>query len=358
MAVQPDGKVIVVGTSGSYVATWRYLSSGRLDEAFGHDGVRTVQVGYRSAQVHDLALQPDGKMVVGGQVGKEAMVVRLMPDGSLDMSFGGGDGIVTIDHPERSSLAAVQVLLFPDGGILAEVNRSTRFRSRSFLTRLSLAGSTDPAFGRAGRIPVGKWVPPIALGSAGILIARHDPSSTHRVVVFRYGLDGTLDTGFGAGGSVSFSLGSDAYDAHATAIATDDLGRITLAGAGGTALCFFDSTVVVRLTPDGRLDPDFAHSSGCFDAVSIMPSADGSVVLVGSVFAGGGSGEYHLWLSRLRTDGLPDASFGDEGRVVAAPEDGYWLWARGADVQPDGKIVVFARASYEPAFLLARFDGA
>jgi uncharacterized delta-60 repeat protein len=307
--------------------------------------------------VQDLALQPDGKIVLGGQIARKAMVARLMPDGSLDTSFGDGDGLVTIvPAVARTSLAAVRVLLFPDGGILAEVNRSSRFRSRSFMTRFSPAGSIDPAFARAGRLPVGKWEPAISLGGAGILRARSDPASTHRVAVTRYSLNGALDEGFGAGGTVSVSLGPDVYDASATAIATDDLGRIVVAVSGYSG-CFFDSTTVVRIMPDGRRDPDFAASSNCFHAVSLFPSADGSVMAVGSVFAGGGSGEYHLWLSKLNPDGLPDTTFGDEGRVIAAPEVGYWLWAKGADLQPDGKVVVLARASYEPAFLLARFNG-
>ena len=356
MAVQPDGKIIVVTTSGGFIATRRYLSSGAPDTTFGNDGLRTFQAGYVTALVQDLVLQPDGKIVIGGQVARKAMVARLMPDGSLDTSFGDGDGLATIGPAvHRTSLVAVRVLLFPDGAILAEVNRSSRFRTRSFLTRFSPAGSTDPAFAETGRLPVGKWVPAISLGEAGILMARSDPASTHRVAVTRYSLNGSLDESFGAGGSVSVSLGPDVYDASASVIATDDLGRILVA-VSGYKDCFFDSTTVVRIMSDGRRDPDFAAYSNCFDAVSLFPSADGSVMAVGSVFAGGGSGEFHVWLSKLRPDGLPDTTFGDEGRVVAAPEVDYWLWAKEADIQPDGKVVVLAPASYEPAVLLARFN--
>jgi len=356
MAVQPDGKIIVATTSGGFIASRRYLSSGLLDTTFGNDGVRTVPAGYAPAVVQDLALQPDGKIVLGGQIARKAMVARLMPDGSLDTSFGNGDGLATIvPAVHGTSLATVRILLFPDGGILAEVNRSGSFRSRSFLTRFSPVASTDPGFASAGRLPAGKGVPAISLGEAGILMARSDPASTHRVAVTRFSMNGRVDEGFGAGGTVSVSLGPDAYDASATAIATDDLGRIVVA-ASGYGSCSFDSTTVVRIMPDGRRDPDFAASSSCFHAVSLFPSADGSVIAVGSVFAGGGSGEYHVWLSKLRPDGLPDTAFGDEGRVIAAPEVDYWLLAQGADLQPDGKVVVLARASYQPAFLLARFD--
>ena len=153
----------------------------------------------RRRVVQDLVLQPDGKIVLGGQMARKAMVARLMPDGSLDTSFGDGDGLATIvPAVRRTTLAAVRVLLFPDGGILAEVNRSSRFRSRSFLIRFSPRGSADPAFARAGRLPVGKWVPAISLGGAGILSARSDPASTHRVAVTRYSLNGSLDEGFGS----------------------------------------------------------------------------------------------------------------------------------------------------------------
>ena len=154
---------------------------------------------------------------------------------------------------------------------------------------------------------------------------------------------------------MSVSLGPDVYDASATAIATDDRGRIVVADLGTAAV----PSIPRRSYGSCRMvdaDPDFAASSSCFHAVSLFPSADGSVIAVGSVFAGGGSGEYHVWLSKLRPDGLPDPAFGDEGRVIAAPGVDYWLLAQGADLQPDGKVVVLARASYEPASLLARFD--
>ena len=209
------------------------------------------------------------------------MVAWLMPDGSLDTSFGNGDGLATIvPAVRRASLATVRLLLFPDGGVLAEVNRSGSNRSRSLLTRFSPVGSTDPAFARAGRLPVGKWVPAISLGEAGILVARSDPASTHRVAVTRYSMDGRVNERFRTGGTVSVSLGPDAYDASATANGTDDQGRIVVA-ASGYGSCSLDSTRSPPVVPDGRRDPDFACCGSSCAPCRCSTARDGSVVADG-----------------------------------------------------------------------------
>jgi uncharacterized delta-60 repeat protein len=357
MAIQPDGKIIVVGSWGSRLATWRYLPSGRLDQTFGEDGSRTVGIDYHKLLVNDLVLQPDGRIVVGGQIGRGAMIARLTPEGLLDPTFGGGDGVLTIYPPMRHHLtmSAFAVRMFPDGGILTEVIRlAGYYRARSFLTRLSPDGSLDSAFGTSGKLHVGEGVASIAVDDTGILAAGPDPDSMHRVIVTRYLMDGTMDTTFGAGGTGRYSLGPDADNTRVTGIATDGLGRILLAAAGDFN-CFAGPTTVLRLTTDGQRDPDFTPFRSCFEAASLHPAADGSVLVVGSVFAGGGSGEYYMWLMKLLPNGTPDSTFGDAGTIVATPEPFYWMRVDGADLQSDGKIVVLARASYQPAFLLARF---
>jgi uncharacterized delta-60 repeat protein len=353
MAILPDGKIVVVGTFGSRLAVWRFLPSGQLDSTFGHDGARTVWI-YRLHEIEDVVIQTDGKLVVGGRLGKDPMIARLMPDGSLDPGFGGGDGVVTVPRPDQSfsnQWETIRVLMLPDGAILAEYAGVAHYRFRSFLLRLSANGVPDPSFGRSGRLPIGGGYASITLVDAGILVAGPDPASKHRLVVSRYLMDGRLDASFGAEGRGTYYLA--VRGAEATAIATDGFGRIVLAGAG-TGDCFFRQTEVVRLMPDGERDSDFTPFFTCSEGVSLLPSVAGSTIVIGSVFAGAGSYEYQLWISKLRADGLADAGFGDHGEVVAAPEQGYWLTARGAGLQSDGKLVVLAPNTFGEAFLLAR----
>jgi uncharacterized delta-60 repeat protein len=117
-ALQPDGKIVVVGTAENASAQTtiellRYLPDGRLDHSFGVGGiVRTAEYVPGLA----VALQPDGKIVVAGQFtryGGEAALLRFLENGSIDRSFGTGGMVTTPDLWWGSTLA-----LQPDGRIL------------------------------------------------------------------------------------------------------------------------------------------------------------------------------------------------------------------------------------------------
>ena len=101
IAVQPDGKIVVV-TSGSVV---RYLPDGSLDSSFGAGG--SVATAFDAAAV---ALQPAGKIVVAGAMsdgsgidGSEFAVARYNPDGSPDASFGTDGSRPRSFHQEATS---------------------------------------------------------------------------------------------------------------------------------------------------------------------------------------------------------------------------------------------------------------
>ncbi|HTH06529.1 MAG TPA: hypothetical protein VL916_11695, partial [Ilumatobacteraceae bacterium] len=103
VAVQPDGKVVVVGdyvdcTSGcqAVIIAVRYLTDGTPDPGFGTNGVATVGSfanGEGETIGQGIAMQPDGKIVVSGDIFGEFFVARLDSGGDLDPAFG-GDGIV------------------------------------------------------------------------------------------------------------------------------------------------------------------------------------------------------------------------------------------------------------------------
>ena len=108
VAIQPDGKIVVAGSTNmdSSFALARYNPDGSIDPAFGGgDGKVTTDIGYSNESANAVALQSDGKIVVlgttwdgtGSQWGHFSLV-RYNPDGSLDDSFGGGDGIVVTDE--------------------------------------------------------------------------------------------------------------------------------------------------------------------------------------------------------------------------------------------------------------------
>jgi uncharacterized delta-60 repeat protein len=132
--LQPDGALVVVGstrptpdplTSRAFAA--RLTPDGALDAGFGEGGVvvlRALQlVNNSSALISDVALAPDGAIVLGGAhhlgvpltVGSPlvALVVMLRPDGTLDRRLG-GSGFATVDEAQRFAAVRVQ----PDGRIV------------------------------------------------------------------------------------------------------------------------------------------------------------------------------------------------------------------------------------------------
>jgi uncharacterized delta-60 repeat protein len=84
IAIQPwDGKIIVAGISGSDFAVARYNSDGTLDSSFDTDGKLTLNMG-GTDQVNAIAIQPDGKILLVGNSGSSLAIARLTSSGALD----------------------------------------------------------------------------------------------------------------------------------------------------------------------------------------------------------------------------------------------------------------------------------
>jgi uncharacterized delta-60 repeat protein len=127
LAVQPDGKLVAVGaviqpTSGeSDFAVARFMPDGELDTSFGLYGHATFSF-HNLDYATGVAIQPDGKIVVGGYTGPSAsgninfLVARFLPDGTLDPTFG-FSGFNVIDFLGGSDYAYA-IALAPDGKIV------------------------------------------------------------------------------------------------------------------------------------------------------------------------------------------------------------------------------------------------
>jgi uncharacterized delta-60 repeat protein len=223
-----------------------------------------------------LAWQKDGRLVGVGWAttnsGSSYMIFRLATDGSLDPTFG-TDGAVTFD---LAMIDAVQgVIVDPDGRIvIAGMQVGT-----SVLLRLMPDGSWDPSFGTNG--VAGAAVSGHDFWPAGIV---QTPAGTYRMVgadqsgcnVRGVTESGSVDNGFGNSGSVGLAsaVGSAFQCAHLNVLAD---GRLLVAGwdnAGGE---------VVRLSANGDLDATFTTDAGSYlSKISAMTvSASGSVFVAG-----------------------------------------------------------------------------
>lgn len=365
--VQPDGKTIAVGESDSRIALVRYLTNGVLDAAFGMGGVVITMLAEDDYfNIADAALQPDGKLVVVGQVyfatnmSYDVVVARYQTNGVLDSSFGTG-GIAAHDLGFDDSGEAVAIQ--PDGRIVVAAYGYDFNLSQSVFAALRLLtnGTPDTAFsgngwaeaefsGREAAHPSA-----IAMQPDGkIMIAGYAfASNVSQIALARFQTNGTLDGNFGVSGVVSTSLGITNAYGEGVAIQAD--GRIVVAGSASFE---FDGWLLAaRYQTNGALDLSFDTDGMVFSAgagataVALQP--DGKILMAGYV-------DNDTGLFRYDTNGSPDSTFGNSGRVQTAlgpAQDS----AAALAFQTDGKIVVAGSAFFpvtsDGRFVLARFLG-
>jgi uncharacterized delta-60 repeat protein len=184
----------------------RIASNSEIDESFGdHGTVRISQLDPRFASLHfwSLAVLPDNSVLAAGiRFGSPRMVVvRLLPAGGLDMSFGEG-GLVTLGFGRARQSGAFQMAVQPDGDIVLGGYAD----GAPALARLLPDGAPDSSFGHNGRPIAPRWRPGKATGLAilpggGILLAgtgRTLGDSGVGILLLRYGRQGRLDPGFGS----------------------------------------------------------------------------------------------------------------------------------------------------------------
>ena len=156
-AQAPDGTLTVVGTTQGNTgppatAVVRYRSDGKLDTSLAGSGKATI------ASIESpvaVAVQPDGKTLVAGTSGdtqRRAVVVRLTTAGALDPTFGQG-GAVEIRDSDREDIPS-GIVLQPDGkilvgGALGGTAENTTFEA--FVIRYDTGGRPDPSYGSGGQ---------------------------------------------------------------------------------------------------------------------------------------------------------------------------------------------------------------
>jgi uncharacterized delta-60 repeat protein len=326
VAIQSNGSIIVVGHSfdGSHLdfTIARYHDDGSLDASFGQGGIVTTALGTDGAEGFAVAIQSDGKIVVAGEAASQFALARFLSDGSLDTSFGtGGVDVLTTVPGNLAGGAADGVAIEPDGKIVAvgggvdfslvRVNADGRldksFGSNGFVTvKVGNSGGSDAvAIQRDGRIVVGGSVvtqvaythPPVTPGPPGTIQAVSDIAVQDPAYVWfglaRYNSDGSLDTTFGNGGTVTTKVASGGDALNSLALESD--GRIVAAGGAQITANGFappDAFAAAIYNSDGTLDTDFANG-GIFVATSGTPSGGGftgSLDANGNILLGGGGG--------------------------------------------------------------------
>jgi uncharacterized delta-60 repeat protein len=366
VALQPDGKIVVAGSSGGAFALARYNPDGSLDRSFDLDGKVTTLFGGGDGSANAVAIQRDGKIVVAGTSGGAFALARYNADGSLDNTFHG-------DGKETTSILAVSyatsLALQPDGKIVvAGAAIQGGFgpgagQSYVAVARYNADGSLDKSFDNDGTLTtywgsndlVGSGVAVQADGKvvvAGTMSAAGPTGQHTYFVVLRYNGDGTLDNKF-HGGAVRTDVGPGGF---AAGLALQADGKIVV--AGDTRNQFGPGRLVLaRYQTDGGLDFSFgvkATASAGFGATvdaeagAVAVQSDGKIVVAGDITQGP---RQDFALTRFTADGRLDASIAGS-QVIAS--FGATAGAQALVLQPDGKAVAAGDSS--GGFALARFD--
>ena len=369
--VQPDGKIVAVGTSTSggvsSFALARYNSDGSPDTTFGTNGEVTSPLGSATG----ATLDANGDIIVAGQDSTSAhfVVARFTSAGALDSTFGTAGVVTTAIVNATNASVAVQPA---DGKIVvAGESAGTAFGPISTIDviRYNTDGTLDSSFGTGGVADAGSGgiINQVLLQTDGdIVVAGNNvPSALSGSAFFikRLESNGSVDNTFQP--FVDIQVPGDRDIAIALALQSD--GKILELGT------INGEPILVRSNSDGSLDTSFGVNGQVFmdSALNVSfvdPNIDvteirsglaiqsnGQIIVIG--FSGPANNRSLIGgfeVTRFNADGSLDTRFGDGGTVTAsfAPT----VMAQDVVVQPtDGKIIVAGGSGGD--FALARFLG-
>jgi len=331
LAVQSDGKIVSAGSTfnpayKSSFALSRHNINGSPDITFGVNGRVVTDFGSH-ATLSALALQSDRKIVAAGRLSSEDIAIaRYNTDGSPDNNFDGdGKLILDIRHGDDIRAMAIQT----DGKIiLAGCSRALSGGPEFTLVRLMTNGSLDLSFNGTGYVitHLGAFnhfslINAIALQNDGKIVVAGTSGYDYDVQKFalaRYDTNGSLDGTFNGSGAVITSM---AYNDYAYGVAIQGDGKILIAG-------FTYNTVdvdyaILRYNADGTLDMTYDEDGKVITSLgtstdiarAIALQSDGKAVVAG--FSGSANTQ-RFSLARYNTNGSLDVSFGNAGIITTS----------------------------------------
>ena len=274
----------------------RLKNDGSYDASFGTGGGTLLALDGVTAEIGEMLIQPDGKIVVIGcgffSGNWDGIIARFNPDGTVDAGFGAG-GYVRIDFDRTEITDPIDFftcgVILPDGKILAGGSTSTTAEMSAgnriyALARYLPNGAPDPTFGTSGQrvftLTAGsvqrESVSDLILSSDGKLLASCGGGSD--TALLRLNADGTIDASFGSSGRVVAPAGSAYRDPQQ--IALDHSGKIVAVGWGFSVTRFFDNGALdYDFGTDGSATVTFGNSDEGVSALALQP--DGKIIAGG-----------------------------------------------------------------------------
>jgi uncharacterized delta-60 repeat protein len=297
VAIQTDGKIVVVGRSassnGSLVIA-RYTTTGLADTTFDADGRATIALTGSNSGAVAVALQSDSKAVVLAIDSSALSVFRFTTAGAIDLTWSGDGRVDTAATPTSTPTLGDRVAVQSDGKVVVTGGGAGPVGG---VLRYTTTGTLDTTLDTDGIAQTANHVVRgLAVSESKIVTAGDAGSSDTKVLIARRNMDGSLDSTFGTGGVMSFSVpGLSRASAHAVVLQTD--GKLVVSGRLDDSSAS-SSVFVARLTATGALDTTFAtggiatfttlanKSTTTADAVAV--DSTGRIVVGGGVVSSSG----------------------------------------------------------------------
>jgi uncharacterized delta-60 repeat protein len=414
IAIQADGKIVVVGraaatdpASGNF-AVARYLSNGTLDGSFGSGGKATTDFAGLEDEATRVAIQPDGKIVVGGYASfimtagnppaKRVALARYLANGTPDSSFGVGgkatmyqvsvtafDGVTLLcRHWYTAVVSGVEDLaLQPDGRILVAMRAYDGFEYMG-IARFTTSGDPDITFSGPSPLVFQRECPTfgyvldwkfdaVAFGVTiqpnNRIILAGNVNGNELVALSAHLPSGARDTTFGDNGWAMHEPPLFALTEQGTAIVTQPDGKMVVSAimwAANHGTTLRDRLEVKRYHADGSLDLSFGTGGTASEfglntdlrAYHLAIDGLGNIVVGGVIGADGSPTGADALLVRLTPQGAIDQTFGTThfNAVSFSGADS----AAAIALQPDGRILLAGRTSMNASqseFAIARLEG-
>lgn len=337
VAIGPDDKIVVAATAWyveSEALLIRYLANGDLDPSFGDNGIVRFATDGVNDGFNDIMLQGDRIVAVGFRE-KNMLVVRVLGDGSLDPTFGGGDGQAIVRwgfHPNFTTSTAKSVEPAGVENILVGGSIGSGSARRVGVVRLGYDGYPDTSFSEDG-FAAADWndhpddvadsAGDIAVSPAGDITLAGCTDYGAKTALARWDSTGKLVRSFGGDGKVQLALSRGAECALAVAPLDDE--SVLIAGFGDNR--FNSDFLLAKITGAGELDTGFGNAGkrlsnfkGHEAAQAVLVDTGGRIILVGETSSG--TPDTQVALARYDAGGNLDPSFGGNGKLQTSITNG------------------------------------
>lgn len=353
-----------------------------LDATFGDNGKVHTGFGTNLSKASAVAVQADGKIIVGGSAytantnnswqndSENSVLVRYNVDGSIDSSFG-YNGIVMNDiyqfyNAEDWQTSVYSIKILPSGKFLTYGKAQLNYGQQTLLVKYNSNGSIDTSFGNNGQVTSNSF--PVA-GATSLIIQPDNkivalgveylqPSPSvyiSKFVLERFNDDGSIDSTFANLGRVvtEFAFGyntplSIALQADGKIVAVGSTPNNRFAIARYTTNGLLDNT----FDTDGKVTTSFGVGTNSY-AKFVSVDSNSKIMLVGSMH-NTTSNIYSAVFARYNTNGSLDISFDGDGLVtnpISATDSSVNFIS--ALAQTDGKFIVITSADPQGSYYFA-----